>query len=142
MVNTIHGFDQLTVFADDEGRTDDFPFSLVQLLTVFAAPVVSVVQCCYGMSHPGAKLPNFGCIWCKFARAILRSSSLSPEKSRHPIYGIKLAYFKLCCYSYLFSCVDVALWLVEVIRVVRAHFFVRDKVLPATSLLAQNLHFK
>lgn len=59
-----------------------------------------------------------------------------------PPFGINFALFKLCCYSYLFSCVDVALWLVEVLRAVRAHFFVRDKAMLAISQPLLKLTFQ
>ncbi|MDT4288488.1 hypothetical protein RO575_02860 [Methylomonas sp. MO1] len=83
------------------------------------------------LSHPGAKQPDFGCIWCKSPGVVSALSRINPEKSRNRLFGINLATLSLCCYSYLFSCVDVALWLVEVLRAVRAHFFVRDKAIPA-----------
>jgi len=91
---------------------------------------ISAVRVHLYLSHPGAFQTNSGCIWCKSPGVSLAVNTTNPAKSRCPPFGINLALFKMCCYSYLFSCVDVALWLVEVLRAVRAHFFVRAKAIP------------
>lgn len=59
----------------------------------------------------------------RFFKAYSRGELLKAGFTRVVAIGINFALCKLCCYSYLFSCVDVA---PELINSIRALFFVHQ----------------